>query len=241
MKDINIQFIKQRLLEEVDMPGDQEKLDVAPPKGKITGADFAALRSKKEAKEPHSQKADSAIDASEKKFLQKIYKDTPIEKIPEKHRWAFEDKSIKRENFVSKVDMKELEHELARLKRENPGKRISYDFITSLKYPKGYVIKIDGKIPDEKSIDISKVMKEENQDHEVSMALASLKEIISNANQLMSKLGEEERDIPGWIQDHITNSENYIAQANKGYHEFGDKEISNDDVINEIIKHLNRK
>jgi hypothetical protein len=59
----------------------------------------------------------------------------------------------------------------------------------------------------------------EGADHEVAMAMSSLKEIVSNASQLMDKLGGMERDIPGWIQDHITNAENYIEQANQGFHE----------------------
>lgn len=59
----------------------------------------------------------------------------------------------------------------------------------------------------------------EGEDHEVSMAQSSLKEIISNASQLMEKIGQQEKDIPGWIQDHITNAENYINQANKGYYD----------------------
>lgn len=56
-------------------------------------------------------------------------------------------------------------------------------------------------------------------DHEVAMALASLKAIVSNASQLITKIGVEERNLPGWIQDHITNAENYIEQANQGFHE----------------------
>ena len=59
----------------------------------------------------------------------------------------------------------------------------------------------------------------EGDDHEVSMAQNSLKSIMSSASQLMSKLGNDERDIPGWIQDHITNAENYIDQAAQGFHE----------------------
>jgi hypothetical protein len=62
------------------------------------------------------------------------------------------------------------------------------------------------------------------EDHEVSMAQASLKSIIKSAAQLMSKLGNMERDIPGWIQDHITNAENYIDQAAQGFHELNDNE-----------------
>jgi len=59
----------------------------------------------------------------------------------------------------------------------------------------------------------------EGDDHEVAMAQASLKSIIKSAAQLMNKLGMMERDIPGWIQDHITNAENYIDQAAQGFHE----------------------
>jgi hypothetical protein len=66
---------------------------------------------------------------------------------------------------------------------------------------------------------ISKTIKKEGEDHEVSMAQSSLKVIIQSAQELMTKMGQEEKDIPGWIQDHITNAENYINQANKGYHE----------------------
>ena len=69
---------------------------------------------------------------------------------------------------------------------------------------------------------ISKNIKEG--DHEVSMAQASLKSIIKSAAQLMSKLGMMERDIPGWIQDHITNAENYIDQAAQGFHELNNNE-----------------
>lgn len=60
------------------------------------------------------------------------------------------------------------------------------------------------------------------EDHEVAMAQASLKSIIHSAAQLMSKLGNMERDIPGWIQDHITNAENYIDQAAQGFHELSE-------------------
>ncbi len=62
----------------------------------------------------------------------------------------------------------------------------------------------------------------EGQDHEVSMAQNSLKSIISSASQLMNMLGQNEKDIPAWIQDHITNAENYINQASKNYHEYNE-------------------
>jgi len=63
---------------------------------------------------------------------------------------------------------------------------------------------------------------EEGEDHEVSMAQNSLKSIISSASQLMNMLGQNEKDVPAWIQDHITNAENYINQASKNYHEYNE-------------------
>lgn len=60
-------------------------------------------------------------------------------------------------------------------------------------------------------------------DHEVFMAQNSLKSIISSASQLMSKIGDEEFDVPAWIQDHITNAENFIEQANQGFYREDEK------------------
>ena len=71
-------------------------------------------------------------------------------------------------------------------------------------------------------------VKKEGEDHEVSMAISSLKSIVSSATQLMNMLGQEEKDIPAWIQDHITNAENYINQASKNYHEYGGEDIEDD-------------
>jgi hypothetical protein len=64
----------------------------------------------------------------------------------------------------------------------------------------------------------------ESEDHEVSMAQNSLKAIVSAASELMNKMGQDEKDIPAWIQDHITNAENYIQQASQNYHEYGEPE-----------------
>jgi len=86
----------------------------------------------------------------------------------------------------------------------------------------GKVDKTDRYLDNRRKV-IAKTMKE-GDDHEVSMAQASLKSIIRSAAQLMSKLGNMERDIPGWIQDHITNAENYIDQAAQGFHELDDNE-----------------
>jgi hypothetical protein len=66
--------------------------------------------------------------------------------------------------------------------------------------------------------------KSEGEDHEVSMANNSIESIIKAAMELKAKLGNDEKDIPAWIQDHITNAANFISQAAENYHEYGDQE-----------------
>jgi hypothetical protein len=56
-------------------------------------------------------------------------------------------------------------------------------------------------------------------DHEVGMAMNLLDSIIKNATELKGKIGFEEKNLPGWVQDHISQSQNFINQANTGYHE----------------------
>ena len=62
----------------------------------------------------------------------------------------------------------------------------------------------------------------EGGDHEVSMAVSSLEAIV----ELRQKLGNTERNIPGWIQDHIAKAENYIEQAAQGFHEINQNEMN---------------
>jgi hypothetical protein len=64
----------------------------------------------------------------------------------------------------------------------------------------------------------------EGEDHEVSMANNSLDTIIKMATELKAKMGENEKEIPAWIQDHISKAENYISQAAGNYHEYGTNE-----------------
>ena len=71
----------------------------------------------------------------------------------------------------------------------------------------------------------------EGEDHEVSMAQNSLDTIVKMATELKAKMGQNEKDIPAWIQDHITNAENFISQASSNYHEYGNK---NEGKINEM-------
>jgi hypothetical protein len=58
----------------------------------------------------------------------------------------------------------------------------------------------------------------ETNDHEVSMAGGQLDDIIRNATELKGKVGEKELNLPGWIQDHISQAQNFINQANTGFH-----------------------
>lgn len=93
---------------------------------------------------------------------------------------------------------------------------------------KGKDLTGDGKIDSKdylkaRSMAIEKTkMKNEgdSEDHEVSMAQNSLDSILRSAMELKAKIGDQEINIPAWIQDHISNSENYIDQASQGYHEY---------------------
>lgn len=60
-------------------------------------------------------------------------------------------------------------------------------------------------------------------DHEVGMAMGQLDAIVKNATELKGKIGTEEKNLPGWIQDHISQALELIIQTNTGYHELGDK------------------
>jgi hypothetical protein len=64
----------------------------------------------------------------------------------------------------------------------------------------------------------------EGEDHEVSMGQNQLDTIIKMATELKAKMGENEKEIPAWIQDHISKAENYISQASSNYHEYGQNE-----------------
>ena len=68
----------------------------------------------------------------------------------------------------------------------------------------------------------------EGEDHEVSMGQNQLDTIIKMATELKAKMGEDEKEIPAWIQDHISKAENYISQAAGNYHEYGTNESANE-------------
>jgi|LakMenE18May11ns_1017448.scaffolds.fasta_scaffold9537601_2 hypothetical protein len=75
-----------------------------------------------------------------------------------------------------------------------------------------------------------KNVKKEGEDHEVSMAHNSIDSIIRSAMELKAKMGNQEKNIPAWIQDHITNAENFINQASKNYHEYNGGEYDMDEL-----------
>lgn len=59
----------------------------------------------------------------------------------------------------------------------------------------------------------------EAEDHEVGMAMGQLEAIHKAAGELEDKIGNEEKDIPAWIQAHITSAYEYLKQANDNFHE----------------------
>ena len=90
-----------------------------------------------------------------------------------------------------------------------------------------------------------------DEDYEVAMAQDSLDSIIRAAMMLKAQMGDKEINLPAWIQDHITNSENYIYQAAKGYHEsdaqmddkagaeeMNEARVSQDNVVNYLANAL---
>jgi len=69
----------------------------------------------------------------------------------------------------------------------------------------------------------------EDVDHEVGMAQGQLDSIHKDASDLQEKIGTEEKDIPAWIQSHITSAYEYLKQANDNYHEL--EEPTNESYI----------
>lgn len=151
--------------------------------------------------------------------LQQIAGITPINSLNEKlDAIGNEDDDINNDGKVDKTDkylLKRRKTIAANIKEGG-----DYDAIAQAEFGMDY----DQLGPNEQEWvrDEADNMMNEGGDHEVRMAQASLKAIISSASQLMNKIGQEEINLPAWIQDHISNSENYIEQANQGYHELCD-------------------
>lgn len=71
---------------------------------------------------------------------------------------------------------------------------------------------------------------DEANDHEVGMAQGQLEAICQAATELQQKVGLEEKDMPAWIQSHITSAYEYLKQANDNFHEL------QEDQTNEALK-----
>jgi hypothetical protein len=68
----------------------------------------------------------------------------------------------------------------------------------------------------------------EAEDHEVGMAMGQLDAIHNAATELEDKIFKEgdERNIPAWIQSHITSAYEYLKQANDNFHELEESSLS---------------
>lgn len=77
---------------------------------------------------------------------------------------------------------------------------------------------------------------DESEDHEVGMAMGQLEAMFNAIQELEDKIakdGYEERDLPGWIQSHITSAYEYIKQANDNFHE-----LESDDDEDELEENI---
>jgi hypothetical protein len=164
--------------------------------GKIDSADYLKARSNA------IEKAKGLDEAANKiKIIHKGPSDDPTSNYMQ-YELLFNGDEINAEEFakgwkVIRYDDWDDEYKDIR----NPKKQEIIDFINAY---------------NEKNLDNIK----EEEDHEVSMAQRSLNSILRSAMELKAKIGNQEINIPAWIQDHITNSENFIDQASQGYHEY---------------------
>ena len=275
MKNSNIEIVRA-LIKEINAQYNEasftKKFDNNPKlKGKQTDLPDE-LQSQIVGEEDHSSEADKKIDTSELEMLKKMYKRTPTDKIKamidkleaklgvKENRKAESGKLEvtvynrvgKQIKIVSKTLVGETEHvsvvevpsgnivfnsegmmEAAPVEQDPYGNRPKPK-ATKDKHPAGTPGMTEGH---------------EGQDHEVSMANNSLDSILWAVGELKKHLGDQERDIPAWIQDHITNAENFITQAAKNFHDYGAEEPSDDmslaamspEELNEMIKKVGSK
>ena len=215
----NLEFVKALIKEmNEELKGGQKKLDVAPPFGKLTGADFKKLRgAKNEAApvdDPYGENPDLDIKADPEvpgmgmteglgnEIGDKVYFRGDIgQKFPSSQGYygIIEDYTVARNYNMNAV------YKVAVYDRND--KKVS-------------IVRGDWSNFTDREINEN----HEGADHEVSMANNSIDSIIWAAGELKKHLQGGERDIPAWIQDHITNAENYILQAAKNYHEYGAEE-----------------
>lgn len=70
----------------------------------------------------------------------------------------------------------------------------------------------------------------EAEDHEVGMAMSQLEAIFKATQDLEDKIFKDggERNIPAWIQSHITSAYEYLKQANDNFHEIKEDDVKED-------------
>ena len=173
--------------------------------------------------------------------LEQIVKETVAKMVDEKTLTAAEKKKKEELVMAMKKDFKGPEAAMYAIATDK-AKKLAEGDVTKDQIQKKYN-EMFGRNPNTKFADVAKALgvseqevmsvlfmgnpfggmpfreNELNEDYEVAMAQDSLDSIIRAAMMLKAQMGDQEVNLPAWIQDHITNSENYIYQAAKGYHE----------------------
>lgn len=237
-----------------ELKGKQKNLDVAAPFGKLTGADFKKLRGmKKEAapveQDPYGEDPNLDIPADKDVPEQGVKEDLMSTLGGER---PYGDKEMREKIVEPNLGKNYDTYIMFKGPKGQPASSLDYDQVKN-KYvkdmenwkplyrssnyqgnaylsPDGNVIKaaildqvgIVGAIYVKKQEEISE--NHEGQDHEVSMANNSLDSILWAVGEIKKHLGDQERNIPAWIQDHITNADNFITQAAKNFHDYGAEE-----------------
>jgi hypothetical protein len=239
------QKVDEMLAKVQELTGNQKKLD-ADGDGKLTGKDFAALRGEEPVTEYDNDRLiygkdfdddendyDARRDAwamrSDKPYRSPYDRGSRASKpvVPAKtqgtHKFGTvppapktpspatsgETKDTMLQQKIKYKDADGKEHEatvksLLGYAKEHPGRKAAARVYAQF-------------MSKQKTSEVAMVS--EGEDHEVAMAQNLLDDIIKNATELKQKLGTDEKDIPAWIQDHISQSQNFISQANTNYHE----------------------
>lgn len=257
----NISFFKALLMKELnekDLPGNQEKIVKALKKtGKFKKNDpalYAIAASKAEGLDPVGKEDDDInndgkVDKTDK-YLSNRRKAVAanIKEGPSKANILGIDFNITEMNgriFFSFIDKKAASIKIREIGSNEVVNKIQKSLDNA--YGKGEFFFKSGDHAEFQNgylfqrnlnnVDLNKLKFESSYgDHEVSMAHSSLKSIVSSASQLMNLLGNDEKDIPAWIQDHITNAENFINQASKNYHEYNEGEHDMDELPDGTIE-----
>ena len=220
-------------------PASPEVAKVAKSIGKKDAKDFASTKHKglpshvKEGEEfpdeqPNSDDLDAALPSA---VIPNVSAENVLPKRTNEILWKATGKVCEGRPFVERVRMYEKKGGGWRLGKQrdeqiyNNLKEFYTNEIAPRKEAKSILVKRRmGESINEMSDDVNT---DAEKDHEVSMAKASLLNIARAVQDLQGKIGNEEKNLPGWIQDHITNSENYIVQASKGFHELEDNVVKN--------------